>query len=244
MTEPIESGLKNTRVVVIGGTSGIGYAVAEAAAAAGALVTVVSSSQERVDAACRSLNNVHGEVVDTTRPDQIAALFAKVGTFDHLVYTAGEALLLDTIDALDIDAARRAFEIRYWGALTAVKHASRHLRNSGSITLTSGVASQRPLAGWSIAASILGALESLTRALAVELAPLRVNAVSSGVLRTPMWNNMSETDRHALYEQIAEKMPVKRVGEASDSAKAYLYLMTQTYGTGQIVVADGGHVLV
>jgi NAD(P)-dependent dehydrogenase (short-subunit alcohol dehydrogenase family) len=153
-------------------------------------------------------------------------------------------LLLQTLAELSIEAAQRAFEVRYWGALKAVKYAAPLIRVGGSITLTSGVASSRPLPAWTIPSSILGAIESLTRTLAVELAPLRVNAVAPGVLRTALWDNMSEADRESLYDYIAGKMPVRRVGEASDVAQTYLYLMQQGFSTGQVIVVDGGHVLV
>jgi NAD(P)-dependent dehydrogenase (short-subunit alcohol dehydrogenase family) len=237
--------LQQSRVVVAGGTSGIGFAVADAAARAGAEVIIVSSSPERVAAALEQLpQGTRGEPLDFTDEAQVSAFFSRVGAFDHLVYTAGESLLLQNLAELSIEAAQRAFEVRYWGALKAVKYATPHIRTGGSITLTSGVASSRPLPAWTIPSSILGAIESLTRTLAVELAPLRVNAVAPGVLRTALWDNMSEADRAGLYDYIAEKMPVRRVGEASDVAKTYLYLMQQGFSTGQVIVVDGGHVLV
>jgi NAD(P)-dependent dehydrogenase (short-subunit alcohol dehydrogenase family) len=237
--------LQKSRVVVAGGTSGIGFAVADAAAQAGAEVIIVSSNPERVTAALARLpQGTHGESLDLTDEAQVSAFFSRVGALDHLVYTAGESLLLKNLADLSMEAAQRAFEVRYWGALKAVKYAAPLIRTGGSITLTSGVASSRPLPAWTIPASILGAIESLTRTLAVELAPLRVNAVAPGVLRTALWDNMSEADREGLYDYIAEKMPVRRVGEAKDVAQTYLYLMQQGFSTGQVIVVDGGHVLV
>ncbi|WP_244851665.1 SDR family oxidoreductase [Caballeronia sp. SL2Y3] len=237
--------LQNINVVIAGGTSGIGFAVAQAAAQAGAEVIIASSNQQRVEAALKRLpQGVRGEPLDVTDEAQVSAFFARIGAFDHFVYTAGEALLLENLADLSIAAAQRAFEVRYWGVLKAVKYGAPLIRENGSITLTSGVASSRPLPAWTIPSSILGAIESLTRTLAVELAPLRVNAVAPGVLRTEMWNSMSDADRQGLYDYIAEKMPVRRVGEASDVARTYLYLMQQGFSTGQVVVVDGGHVLV
>ena len=238
--------LQKSRVVVAGGTSGIGFGVAEAAAQAGAEVIIASSNPERVAAALDRLpQGTRGEALDLTEEAQVSAFFARVGAFDHLVYTAGETLLLQNLADLSIEAARRAFEVRYWGALKAVKFGASLIRAGGSITLTSGVASSRPIPAWTIPASILGAIESLTRTLAVELAPLRVNAVSPGVVRTALWDTiMSEADREGLFAQFAEKLPVGRVGEASDIAQTYLYLMQQGFSTGQVIIADGGHVLV
>ena len=243
--QPTRITLQKSRVVVAGGTSGIGFAVADAAAQAGAEVIIASSNAERVTAALAQLpQGVRGEAVDFTDEAQVSAFFARVGAFDHLVYSAGESLLLQNLVELNIADAQKAFEVRYWGVVKAVKHGAPLIRKGGSITLTSGVASSRPLPAWTIPASILGAIESLTRTLAVELAPLRVNAVAPGVLRTALWDNMSEADREGLYEFIAGKMPVQRVGEASDVAQTYLYLMQQGFGTGQVIVVDGGHVLV
>jgi NAD(P)-dependent dehydrogenase (short-subunit alcohol dehydrogenase family) len=243
--QPSSITLKQSRIVIAGGTSGIGFAVAEAAAQAGAEVIIASSNPERIATALDRLpKGTHGEAIDFTDEAQVSAFFAHVGAFDHLVYTAGESLLLQNLADLSIEAAQQAFQVRYWGALKAIKHAVSLIRTGGSITLTSGVASSRPLPAWTIPSSILGAIESLTRTLAVELAPLRVNAVAPGVLRTALWDNMSETDRNGLYDHIAGKMPVRRVGEASDVAQTYLYLMQQGFSTGQVIIVDGGHVLV
>jgi NAD(P)-dependent dehydrogenase (short-subunit alcohol dehydrogenase family) len=238
--------LRKSRIVVAGGTSGIGFAVAEAAAQAGAEVIIASSKPERVAAALDRLpQGTRGETLDFTDEAQVSAPFARVEAFDHLVYTAGETLLLQNLADLSIEAAQRAFEVRYWGALKAVKYGASLIRAGGSITLTRGVASSRPLPAWTIPSSILGAIESLTRTLALELAPLRVNAVAPGAVRTALWDNMmSEADRKGLFDQLPEKLPAGRVGEASDVAQTYLYLMQQGFSTGQVIIVDGGHVLV
>jgi NAD(P)-dependent dehydrogenase (short-subunit alcohol dehydrogenase family) len=110
--------------------------------------------------------------------------------------------------------------------------------------LTTGIAGQRPQKGWVIAASVCGATEALTRALAVELAPIRVNAVSPGVVRTNLWQSMSAPEREPLFESVGKSLPVGRVGEAHDVAQAYLFLMQPGFSTGQTVVVDGGTVLV
>src|ERR1700727_2768721 len=112
---------------------------------------------------------------------QTRALFARLGQFDHLVFTAGETLQLGSLATTDVDAARRFFTLRYWGAYCAAKYGSASVRKGGSIVFTSGIAGQRPHAGWALGASICAAMEGLTRALAVELAPVRVNAVSPRV---------------------------------------------------------------
>ena len=121
---------------------------------------------------------------------------------------------------------------------------SRSIRPGGSIVFTSGTAGQRPQAGWSLGASLCSAMEGLTRALALELAPIRVNIVSPGFVRSPLWDPMPEAQREALYRQVGEKLPLGHVGTAEEVATSYLYLMAQRYGTGQVVTVDGGGTLV
>ena len=102
----------------------------------------------------------------------------------------------------------------------------------------------RPIKGWAVAASITGAMESLTRALAIELAPIRVNAVCAGVVRTNLWENIPVADREAMFKEMGSKLLTGRVGEPEDIAEAFLYLLHGNYTTGQVIVADGGGVLV
>jgi NAD(P)-dependent dehydrogenase (short-subunit alcohol dehydrogenase family) len=237
--------LNGKRVVILGGTSGIGLATAEAARREGASIVVVSSRRQRVESAVAALqDNAAGEVADLADESQVRALFERIGSFDHLVFCAGEALHLETLDKMRIDEVRGFMNLRFWGALMAVKYASPHIRPGGSITLTNGIAALRPQKGWTVAASICGAMEALARALAVELAPIRVNAVCPGVVKTELWRGMTEADREAMYRDVGQKLPVGRVGEAEDLAETYLYLMRETYSTGQVIVVDGGAVLV
>jgi len=239
------NGLQNKRVVVLGGSSGIGLAVAEQAASQGAKVVIASRQPERVQKAIESVGGeVEGLAVDVSDEEAIVSFFAKLGPFDHLVFTAGDSLHLHDLANTDLKQARHAFELRYWAALAAVKYGSPHIRKDGSIVLTTGVAGQRPHKGWVVAASVCGTVEALTRALAVELAPIRVNAVSPGVVRTNLWQSMSADDREHLYESVGKSLPVGRVGEPYDIAQAYLFLMQEGFGTGQTVVVDGGTVLV
>src|SRR6201988_209400 len=237
--------LSGKRIVVLGGSSGIGLAVAQQAVARGARAIIASSNAERVKQAVATLDGkAEGQPLDLSNERDIQNFFQKIGAFDHLVFTAGDSLQLNVLEATDLTKARHAFELRYWAALAAVKYASPHIRKDGSIVLTTGVAGRRPHKGWILAASVCGTIEALTRALAIELAPIRVNAVSPGVVLTNLWQNMSSSEREQLYESVGKRLPVGRVGEAHDLAQAYLFLMKETFGTGQTVVVDGGTVLV
>jgi NAD(P)-dependent dehydrogenase (short-subunit alcohol dehydrogenase family) len=238
------NGLHNERVVILGGSSGIGLAVAEQAAAQGAKLVIASSNAERVQKAIESLDgNAQGHTLDLSDEQAVETLFAKLGAFDHLVFTAGDSLHLHDLATTDLKQARRAFELRYWAALAAVKYGSKNIRKGGSVVLTTGVAGQRPQKGWVVAASVCGTIDALTRALAVELAPIRVNAVSPGVVRTNLWQSMSAAEREQMYESVGKSLPVGRVGEPHDIAQAYVFLMQEGFGTGQILVVDGGTVL-
>jgi NAD(P)-dependent dehydrogenase (short-subunit alcohol dehydrogenase family) len=237
--------LGGQRVVVLGGTSGIGLATAAAAAAAGAEVTVASSRQSSVDRALAELpSTASGHVLELTDARAVKAFFDELGAIDHLVYTAGESLAIGMLEEVDLDAARTFFELRYFGAMTAAKFGAPHLRPGGSITLTTGGALTRPRAGWSIAVSVIGAVDALARQLAVELAPIRVNVVCPGVIRSPLWATMSEDERDQFYLEAGASLLTGQVGEVTDVARGYLFLMTDPYATGTVLTLDGGGALV
>jgi NAD(P)-dependent dehydrogenase (short-subunit alcohol dehydrogenase family) len=237
--------LKDKRIVTLGGTSGIGLAVAQAALDEGAHVIVASNRPEavertRTELARQSATQSAAEVVDVTNEDALKRFFAGVGPFDHLVYSAGEDMPLGPLVDVDLHRARARFEVRYWGAVTAVKYGFRSIRPGGSIVLTSGFSATRPRPGWTSQASIQSAIEGLTRALAMELGPIRVNAVSPGVCRTPRWDAWKDADREAFYRREEQRLPVGRVGRADELAAAYIYFMKNTYATGNVLGVDGG----
>lgn len=237
--------LKDKTVILLGGSSGIGLATAQAAAAEGANVVIVSSNQQKINQVLSQLpKGSKGYAIDLNSEESIKNFFTGFGAFDHLVYTAGENLNLTVIAQTDIEQARSFFNLRYWGAFTAIKYASPNILPGGSICLTSGTANARPGSGWSLATSICGAVEGLVRAMAVELAPIRVNSVVPGVIKTNLWDGMSEEQREGLFKAMDETLLVKRVGLAEDVALGFIYLMKQQFGTGQNVVIDGGTLLV
>jgi NAD(P)-dependent dehydrogenase (short-subunit alcohol dehydrogenase family) len=236
-------------IVILGGTSGIGLAVARGAIDEGATVCIASKQLERLEQARADLapaDSAHltTQTIDVASEAAVKGFFEGVGSFDHLVFTAGDDLPLGPLEDKDLIDARARFETRFWGALAAVKHGARSIRSGGSIVLTSGFSSTRPRAGWTLQASIQSAIEGVTRALAVELAPIRVNAVSPGLARTPRWNAWTDSARYELYRREEQRLPLGRVGEAAEVATAYLYLMENSYATGTVVVADGGGALV
>jgi len=233
--------LKGKRVVILGGTSGFGLSTAKAAAAEGAHVVVCSRHRANVDKALRELpSHAEGAALDVTDEDALQQFFAGLGGLDHLIYCAGDALPASVSTTAE---ARNFFEVRFWGIYMAANTAFPYIRPGGSITLTNGILALRPWKGWSAVSAVAGAVESLTRGLALEMAPIRVNAVCAGVVRTALWSGMDDAARDAMYAQQAGTLPLGRVGEADDIAEAYLYLMKSDFSTGQIVIVDGGAVI-
>jgi NAD(P)-dependent dehydrogenase (short-subunit alcohol dehydrogenase family) len=231
--------LNGQRVVVIGGASGIGFAIAEAARDEGASVVVASSQAANVEAAAARLGGgATGLVVDVGDEASVAAFFDKLGPFDHLAFTAGDwgGGFGPGARDLDLAAAQAGLRVRFWGLLAVVKYACRTISEHGSITLTGGMLAHRPIKGAPLATSIAGAIEHLARALAVDLAPVRVNAVAPGLVLTERTKMMPE----AMLKMWTDRLPLTRVATPAEAAEAYIYLMRATYTTGQVLMVDGG----
>jgi len=241
-------GLVDQRVVVIGGTSGIGFAVAAGALAEGAVVVVGSSSARNVENAVQRLGvGACGQAVDVRDESSVTGFFDSIGAFDHLVFTAGDWAPTrggGPVAQLDLEGANATFTVRFWGALAAIKHAQSRISKQGSITLTDGLIAHRPRKGAALSTAMAGAIEHLTRALAVDLAPLRVNAVCPGYVLTEVWNSIPEDRREAQLQRMTERLPLPRAGAPSEVAEAYLYLMRCSYSTGQVLLVDGGMSLI
>ncbi|OCX50492.1 short-chain dehydrogenase [Mucilaginibacter sp. PPCGB 2223] len=232
-------------VIILGGSAGIGLATAKLAAQEGARVIIASGNQARIDAALQQLPaGSQGYAVDLSKEESIAGFFKTIGAFDHLIYTAGENLSLSPIVEADIEKARSFFNVRYWGAYTAIKYGAPKIKQGGSIVLTSGAAGRRGGASWSAASSICAAMEGLTRSLAIELAPIRVNCIVPGFVKTNLWDYLDSETRETMYANAASALPVKYVAGPEDIALSYIYLLKQPYSTGESLLVDGGHVLI
>ncbi|HEY1926728.1 MAG TPA: SDR family oxidoreductase [Caulobacteraceae bacterium] len=237
--------LKDQRVAVIGGSSGIGYAVAECALAEGARVVIGSSSANKVDAAVARLGQgASGSAVDIREEASVAAFFERVGEIDHLVFTAGDwgrHLTPSPLDRLSASLATEGLKVRFFGPLLGIQHAQSRLSPNGSITLTDGLLAHHPQKGAPLNAALAGAIEHLARGLAADLAPIRVNAVCPGLILT----DHVVTQWPAEMIKIAtERQPLPRAGDPAEVAQAYLYLMRGGYTTGQVIIVDGGAMLV
>ncbi len=235
--------LDGKRVVVIGGGSGIGFAVAELACGLGADTVVASSRAATVDAAVKRLRGATGGIVDLRDEPGVAGFFKQLGAFDHLAITAGDwggAMFAPTA-GIDLAQARDGFAVRFWGALAAAKHSCGTIAQDGSITLTSGMLAHRPIKGAPVATAVGGAVEHLARGLAVDLAPVRVNAVCPGIVLT---EHVTQAMPEARLRSFVAPLPAPRAGSPAEAAQAYVYFMLNGYATGQILPVDGGGLLV
>jgi NAD(P)-dependent dehydrogenase (short-subunit alcohol dehydrogenase family) len=234
--------LAGAKVVVIGGASGVGFAVAAASLEAGANVVVGSSQAARVEAAAAKLGKgAIGRTVDVREEASVAAFFEAAGPFDHLVFTAGDwGHMFGATRELDVEASKVRMEVRFWGAARAVKYATRQIAKEGSIALTGGMLAHRPMPGAPLTTASAHTTEGLAMGLARDLAPIRVNAVCLGLIMSEQVLNMGE----AMIRSFTGNLPLPRGGTVEEAAEAYLYLMRATYVTGQIVRVDGGGSLV
>ena len=228
--------LAGKKVVVVGGSSGIGLATAEFAKREGAEVVVASRNAERLKAAADKIGAT-AIAADVTSDDSMVSLFRATGAVDHVVVTAAQ-LKSGPFKSVAMDDVRGTMEGKFWGAWRVARAAE--IRAGGSLTLVSGFLSIRPRPNAAIVSAANGALESLTRALALELAPVRVNCVSPGIIDTPIRAAMSEAARREMLAKTAASLPVGRVGLSEDVAQQILALMNNGFATGSIIYLDGG----
>jgi len=234
--------LDGAKVLVIGGASGVGFAVAAAAVEAGAEVVVGSSRAARIEAAAKKLGrSARGQTVDVKDEASVAAFFDAAGPFDHLVFTAGDwGHMFGPTRDLDVEASKARMEVRFWGAARAAKHAIRQIAKDGSIALTGGMLAHRPRPGAPLVTASAHTTEGLAMGLARDLAPIRVNAVCLGLIMSEQVQTMGES----MIKAFTANLPLPRAGTVEEAAEAYLYLMRATYVTGQVVRVDGGGSLV
>lgn len=235
------------KIMVIGGSSGVGLGVAGEALASGGHVVIVGRSTQKLEAAERSLgvqDRLQALAADATDEAQLAALFDRIGPFDHLVSTAGTLPPGDPIAQTNIEDVRRFVDNKLVGAVLVAKYAARQIKAGGSIAFTSGINKDRPpMPGGAVVSAIAGSFDFLVRALAVELAPTRVNVVSPGWVDTPMWDVAGDA-KPMLFAELAGRLPSRRLATAADVARAYIFLMESDFTTGESLRIDGGQSLI
>ncbi len=240
--------LDNKRVVIIGGSSGIGLETAPGWACwpKAPFVTIAGRSEDCLRRAADSVlsggDRLRAVVADLSDESSIRSLFTREGHVNHVFVPAGE-LQPGGGDLLrsDLDGLRSILEVRLLGVTHVVRQA-RPKMEGGSITLMSGLYSTRPAPGGGMAAAAVAAVEGMTRALALDLAPIRVNAVAPGLIDTPLWDSFG-AQREAILAHGA-RLPVGRIGRPEEVAAAVIFLMTNGFVTGAVLPIDGGGGLV
>lgn len=196
-------------------------------------------------------DRIKGHILDVSNTEtlakQVSQFFEKIGTFNHLVYTAGDAFDFMTLADFTRPRAEQIFNVRYWALVECVRQAISHMPPSrtSSITFTSATVAQRPAPGWAMVGSgVNGALDALTRGLSMDVAPIRVNCVAPGMVDTELWWWLEEEKRKVLFEEYSKKFLTRSVGLPEEVAEAYVYLIRCNYVTGQTITVDGGASLV
>ena len=232
--------LKDKSVLVIGGGSGIGFGIAQGAAAEGAKVTIASRNAEKIAAKAKSIGAA-GAVLDVTEEANIEKFFKDHTGFDHIAFTAGDTdgLGFGLLSDLDLKLAASRFNTRFWGAVAVAKHGALKLPAGGSYTFTNGMLAHRPMRGMPIVSASAMAAEGLALGLAVDLAPVRVNCVCPGLIETELFARYGEV-REAMLKAMAQKQLIQRPGTPTEAAEAYLTCMRNTFMTGQILKIEGG----
>ncbi len=232
--------LDGQRVVVVGGTSGMGLATVRAATTIGADVVAAG---RRPLARRASIAGVRPAQVDITDEVSVRHLFEDVGELDHLVVTASAGTPGAFLEQ-DLEAARSFMDGKFFGSWTCARYAAPRLRAGGSITFVTGGAVMRPPTHGSMITAAFAAVEALTRALAIELGPRRVNTIRPGYTDSDMWSFLPDAERNNLRRRVAEAIPVKRIGTPDDIAQAAVFVMTNPQITGAVVEVTGGETLV
>jgi NAD(P)-dependent dehydrogenase (short-subunit alcohol dehydrogenase family) len=229
--------LAGTRILIVGGTKGIGRATAVAALAAGARVTATG----RTAASLANLpDGVAGAALDFTDPASVAGLAEGLESLDHLVLSASDAVAWGGFAEVTEAALRAAFDAKFWGYWRVARALAPKLPAHGSITLVTGAAARAALPGTSGLAAVNGAIEAMARVLAVELAPCRVNTVSPGMTATEAYAGLPEEARKGMFAATAAKLPAGRIGAPEDIAQAILLVAANPFLTGATLDVDGG----
>ncbi|KAH8659358.1 hypothetical protein BGZ60DRAFT_415105 [Tricladium varicosporioides] len=243
--------LINKKVLVVGGTSGIGFGAAQAFLEAGSHVTVISSNQDRVNTSIERLkeysSNITGAVADVRNEDEFVSVLKSLAPFDHIVYSSVDKIIRGPLENLELEDAKFLFGVKFWGAVILGKAVKKHnlINSGGSLTLTSGTAALKPGKGASTGGALNGGVVVLSKGLASDLAEnrVRVNVVLPGLVKTELWGKLgqSEEKQKETFEKV--NLPVGFVATPDDIAEAYLYLAKADYATGTEVEIDGGLIL-
>lgn len=235
--------LSGKTVVVVGGSSGMGLGAAQVAATSGADVVITSHSADKLDQALATIHPSEGttkaEIIDVLDEDSIQACFERIGVFDHLFITASPGATGNFLEQ-SVEEAKSYMEGKYWSTYRVTYHAIPRMPEDGSVTFLSGGLAIKPSQGTTVVSSAFAAVETLAKALAVELSPRRFNTIRPGTIKTDLWSYMSEDERQEFYRKEAERVPAQRLGQPTDIGYAAVFLMSNPFVTGTVLEINGG----
>lgn len=233
--------LEIQKIVVVGGSSGMGLAAAKALVEAGAKVVIAGRSQEKLDSAKA---HISGEVetysLDFTVEESVREFFETFGKIDHLVVAASGPQAWGPFHELDSSEVRKAFEGKFWGHFYCARHALSHLRRDSSIVFFAGAASRMAFPGAAAVSAVNAAITAMAFTMARELAPVRVNVISPGPVDTPAYDWMTPDEKREFFRQMSLNIPLRRIGRADEVAEAVLFLLNNNFVTGAVIDIDGG----
>jgi NAD(P)-dependent dehydrogenase (short-subunit alcohol dehydrogenase family) len=233
--------LENQCILIIGGNAGMGLACAQRLASKGAQVIIASRSQASLDAALASLpGSATAHVVDFSSESSLEELLSAVGHIDHLVLAASGSAAWGPLRDVNGAALLKAFEQKALGYWQSIRAALPYLRKDGSITLLSGTASRTAIMHTAGLAAVNGAITQMGQTLAMELAPLRVNVISPGLIDTPAYDHLPRDAKTALFDGMIKDLHVGRAGASEEVAQAMEFVITNDFTTGALIDIDGG----
>jgi NAD(P)-dependent dehydrogenase (short-subunit alcohol dehydrogenase family) len=235
----MHTAFENRKAIVTGGSSGIGLATAKLLAKQKAIVTITGRNEEKLQQVKQS-TGLQTAAVDSTDRKALDDFFKKTGKIDHLVISVSGGKGMGNFADLNLNDLREGFEYKFWPQLNTLQAALPYMNTTGSITLITAVSGIAKRPGTSGLAAINGALELMIPVLAQELKPLRINAVSPGVVDTPWWNFVPENDKSKVFEQFTGTIPAGREAKPEEIADAIVFTLGNTYLTGTVVPCDGG----
>ena len=234
----METPFKNKKIIIAGGSSGIGLAAAGQFKEQQAQVTVTGRNPDRLKNAAQT--GLETAVIDSSNREALDTFFKSYGPIDHLVISLSGSKGIGNFSELSLQVLREGFEEKYWPILNTVQSALPFINKGGSITLVTAISATAQLPGTSGLAALNGALEIMVPVWAKELTHIRINAVSPGVIDTSWWDFLPEQEKHETFKQYAAQIPAGRVGKPDEIANAILFLAGNEYMTGKVIGCDGG----
>jgi NAD(P)-dependent dehydrogenase (short-subunit alcohol dehydrogenase family) len=233
--------LQNQKIVVIGASQGMGFSTAKLLANQGNEVVIASKTKEKIEKAATDIGGkTTAKTLDFTDELAVKNFFEEVGNFDHLVLIGAGLPAWGTFTEFESQALKEAFNTKFFGYYYSAKHAIPHLRKDGSIVMVIGGAARKAIVGTSGVAAVNGAILAMGRTMTIELAPLRINIVSPGLVDTPAYNWMDEKQKQAFFQQMGGQLPVGRVGKPEEIAHIIETVLDNNYITGSVIDVDGG----